>query len=283
MKKAPRVFIWAALPFSTFAADQTTSNSGTLPAPVAADPAPSARNIAYHEQDIVTLATELRYTTIIVLPKEEKILDVGCGDKDNWVVDKAENYAFVKPAKPNAKTNLNIITESGNLYSFFVSDISGSQGAHADTKVYVRPADASLVTAMNGKPRFVSADQLDAAKRQAQLADETSKAVQNAATKQVEEQSEAFRAQYPSKLHFDYHWNEQEAQKLGVLQVFRDEKFTYIKADAQELPVVYEIKDGKHSLINAPFQNGLFTIPKLVDDGEIVVGKKKVEFRRTVS
>ena len=77
MKKALRVFIWAALPLSTFAADQATSNSGTIPAPVAADPAPSARNVAYHEQDIVTLATELRYTTIIVLPKGRK--DPRCG------------------------------------------------------------------------------------------------------------------------------------------------------------------------------------------------------------
>ncbi|MGC2656507.1 MAG: TrbG/VirB9 family P-type conjugative transfer protein, partial [Bryobacteraceae bacterium] len=244
---------------------------------------PNARNVAYHDQDIVPLATELRYTTIIVLPKEEKILEVGCGDKDNWVVDKAENYAFVKPAKLGAKTNLNIITESGNLYSFFVSDVSNTTGAHADTKVYVRPADASLVSAMNGKPRFVSAEEMEAAKRQVQLAEETSKAVQNAATKQVQDQTEAFQSQYPSKLHFDYRWNEQEAQKLGILEVFRDDKFTYIKADSQELPVVYEIKDGKHSLINAPFQNGLFTIPKLVDDGEIVVGKRKVEFRRAVS
>jgi type IV secretory pathway VirB9-like protein len=272
------LFLWAALPLCTFAAD----TPGT-PEAVAGDPSPNARNVAYHDQDIVPLATALRYTTIIVLPKEEKILDVGCGDKDNWVVDKTENYAFVKPAKPGAKTNLNIITESGNLYSFFVSDVSGTSGAHADTKVYVRPAEASLVSAMNGKPRFVSSEELDAAKRQAALAEQTSKAAQTAATKQVQEQTEAFRSHYPGKLHFDYRWNEQEGQRLGILQVFRDDKFTYIKANAQELPVVYEIKDGKHSLINAAFDNGLFTIPKLVDGGEIVVGKKKVEFRRNAT
>jgi type IV secretory pathway VirB9-like protein len=38
-------------------------------------------------------------TTMIVLPEDEEILDVICGDKDFWVISATHNMAHVKPAK----------------------------------------------------------------------------------------------------------------------------------------------------------------------------------------
>jgi hypothetical protein len=40
------------------------------------------------------------------------------------------------------------------------------------------------------------------------------------------------------------------------------------------------VKDGKGSLINFDFSNGLYTVPKELDNGYLAIGKKKVEFRR---
>jgi type IV secretory pathway VirB9-like protein len=41
----------------------------------------------------------LRYTSIVVLPEGEEILDVLAGDKDWWVISATHNIAHVKPAK----------------------------------------------------------------------------------------------------------------------------------------------------------------------------------------
>ena len=49
---------------------------------------------------------KVRYTTLIILPEDERILDFTCGDKDHWIVDGNENFAFVKPAKADAATNV---------------------------------------------------------------------------------------------------------------------------------------------------------------------------------
>src|ERR1700730_3826623 len=58
-----------------------------------------AKVIQYGDKDIVKLKTKLRYTTLIVLPKTEQILDFSCGDKDLWVVNGNLNFAYIKPAK----------------------------------------------------------------------------------------------------------------------------------------------------------------------------------------
>ena len=59
------------------------------------------------------MQAKLRFTTLIILPDGERILDFVCGDKDFWIVSGADNLAYVKPAKAGAATNLNLITASG--------------------------------------------------------------------------------------------------------------------------------------------------------------------------
>ena len=82
--------------------------------------------VKYGDRDVVPVRAKLRYTTLIILPKQERILDFTCGDKDYWTVDGNENFAFVKPAKAGSSTNVNLITESGNVYSFVLSEVSGA-------------------------------------------------------------------------------------------------------------------------------------------------------------
>jgi type IV secretion system protein VirB9 len=62
--------------------------------------------------------------------------------------------------------------------------------------------------------------------------------------------------------------------------VWRDEKFTYLRGHFQETPALYELKDGKGSLINFDYNDGLYTIPKTVADGYLTIGKQRVEFKR---
>ena len=96
----------------------------------------TARTVQYHSQDIVPIRAKLKYTTLIQVPATEKIMEAATGDKDFWVVDVVGNFCFVHPAKAGIATNLNLITDKGNIYSFTLQDVSGtsasagSQSAH---------------------------------------------------------------------------------------------------------------------------------------------------------
>ena len=59
----------------------------------------SARTVQYHSQDIVPIHAKLKYTTLIVVPPTEKIMEAATGDKDFWIVDVVGNFCFVHPAK----------------------------------------------------------------------------------------------------------------------------------------------------------------------------------------
>ena len=99
-----------------------------LPSVVAAAQDASARTVQYHSQDIVPIHAKLKYTTLIEVPATEKIMEAATGDKDFWVVDVVGNFCFVHPAKPGISSNLNLITDKGNIYSFTLQDVSGTSG-----------------------------------------------------------------------------------------------------------------------------------------------------------
>jgi type IV secretion system protein VirB9 len=63
-----------------------------------------------------------------------------------------------------------------------------------------------------------------------------------------------------------------------VRSIWHDGQFTYIKADATELPALYEIKDGKPGLLNFQVQNGTYVVPKVLDRGYLQLGKERFEF-----
>ena len=238
-----------------------------LPSPIAAAQDASARTVQYHAQDIVPIHAKLKYTTLIEVPPTEKIMEAATGDKDFWVVDVVGNFCFVHPAKAGISSNLNLITDKGNIYSFTLQDVSGT-GDAPDLKVLIEPADRSSIVAANGPAQFVPAVQLDQAKQQ--LA-----AVQAHITQAVDE----YKSAYPLELKFDYTFKANEAP-FDIQSIYHDDRFTYIKTDAPEKFSIYEMKDGKPNLINYDLRNGTYIIPKVMDSGYVELGKKRMEFSR---
>ena len=238
-----------------------------LPSLIAAAQDASARTVQYHAQDIVPIHAKLKYTTLIEVPPTEKIMEAATGDKDFWVVDVVGNFCFVHPAKAGISSNLNLITDKGNIYSFTLQDVSGTSDA-PDLKALIEPADRSSIVAANGPAQFVPAVQLDQARQQ--LA-----AVQAHITQAVDE----YKSAYPLELKFDYTFRANEAP-FNIQSIYHDNKFTYIKTDAPEKFSVYEMKDGKPNLINYDLRNGTYIIPKVMDSGYVELGKKRMEFSR---
>jgi type IV secretory pathway VirB9-like protein len=240
---------------------------------------PSARVVQYSEKDVVRLKAKLRYTTLIVLPKSEKILDFTCGDKEFWVVNGSENMAYIKPAKVGAQTNLNLITASGNIYSFVLTEVSelpaGVPANAPDLKVYVEPKDESMVSAAGSSPRFVSAQALDDYRQQADMARAETRQVKQATQTEIDSGIHRFL----SNVRFPYRF-EAGRKPFFVRAIYNDEKFTYIQARPEETPVLYEITDGKPNLVNFEYADGVYVVHKILDRGYLAIGKEKLNFTR---
>ena len=227
----------------------------------------SARIVQYHSQDIVPIRAKVKYTTLIEVPPTEKIMEAATGDKDFWIVDVVGNFCFVHPAKQGISSNLNLITDKGNIYSFTLEDISASSAA-PDLKVIIQPADRSSIVAASGPPQFVPAAQLEASKQQLT-------ALQSHVAQAVDE----YKSAYPAQLKFDYVYKQNEAP-FDIQSIYHDDKFTYIKTNAPEKFSVYEMKDGKPNLITYDLREGMYIIPKVMDSGYVELGKKRMDFTR---
>ena len=143
------------------------------------------REVSASSRSLIPLQTRVRFTTMVVLPDDEEILDVVCGDRDFWVISATHNIAHVKPAKEGASTNLNLVTASGSVYSFLLNEKNGSP----DLKVYVN-ADADAPTA---KPKYYSAAQVESL--QSELKD--AHAAIEAATRRADEKIAAYQTGVP--------------------------------------------------------------------------------------
>jgi type IV secretion system protein VirB9 len=241
----------------------------------------TARIVKYSQQDIVQVQAKLRFSTLLVLPENEEILDFSTGDKEFWIINGAHNLCYLHPAKAGIRSNLNLITANGHVYSFLLNEVSNEPNAEPDLKLFIELKDGSNVSGNTDLRGFVRAADAEAYKKELEtLRTQTEQQVRTAETKAYEEINK-FRAAYPSKLKFDYTFSPRAAREpFLVSAIYHDSEFTYIKCGAREKPTLYEIKDGKPNLINFQFENGVYIAPKILDSGYLSIGTKKLTFVR---
>jgi type IV secretion system protein VirB9 len=257
-----------------------SASGPSIPAPKQL--APSApRTVAVSEADTPpVIRAGLLQSTLILLPVEEKVANVFAGDTVDWVFDcghVASRFISIKPKVANSTTDVHIVSDHGNEYTLQLREVSSDEDPHFDSKVFITPGDQAAKDRLAQMPVFVPAAELDRVKQEEVAA----KASAEAAQKTEETKAEQYRSQYPGMLHFDYTWDQAKGKALGLQEIWRDDKFTYLRGQFQETPALYEVKDKKPSLINFDFNAGLYTVPKELDDGYLAIGKQKVEFHRT--
>ena len=125
-----------------------------------------------------------------------------------------------------------------------------------------------VIVAAGGPPQFVPAAQLERTKEQ--LA---------ALQSHVEQAVDEYKSAYQVQLKFDYTYKANEAP-FDIQSIYHDDKFTYIKTNAPEKFSVYEMKDGKPNLVTYDLREGTYIIPKIMDNGYVELGKKRMEFTR---
>jgi type IV secretion system protein VirB9 len=273
----PPTFVFVSL---GLALANVSANASTTPEPHHLQPnAPRSVTVTEAETPPVIRAGLLQ-STLILLPAEEKIATVFGGDTVDWVFDGghvASRFISVKPKLANTTTDIHIVSDHGNEYTLQLQEISGDTDSHFDSKVFIVPGDKAAKDRLTDMPVFVPAAELDKAKQEAMAA----KAAQAAELKSEEAKAETYRSQYPGSLHFDFTWDEKKGKELGLQQIWHDDKFTYLRGQFQETPALYELKDGKGSLINFDFNAGLYTVPKQLETGYLTIGKKRVDFHRS--
>jgi type IV secretory pathway VirB9-like protein len=245
---------------------------------VAAD---GARIVKYGKEDIVPVHAKLRFSTLIVLPDEEEILDFTTGDREFWIINGSHNLCYVHPAQAGIRSNLNLITASGHVYSFLLTEISSDPNAQPDLKLFVEPKEGSV--SENLLRGYVRAADAEAYKKELDAVHSQTAEQIRAARSHAAEEVNQFRSSYATKLQFDYTLDAKATRDpFLVSAIYHDETFTYIRCGAPEKPALYEIKDGKPNLVPFQLENGVYIVPKIVDSGYLAVGKKRMNFTRQV-
>src|SRR5208283_3491276 len=254
---------------------------GTTAIPTHAATEATARVVKYSKEDIVPVHAKLRFSTLIVLPDDEEILDFTTGDKEFWIINGAHNLCYIHPAQAGIRSNLNLITASGHVYSFLLTEISSDPNTDPDLKIFIEPKEQSGIGTGAFAQGYVPAAEAEVYKREIQTIRDQSNAQVQAAQTSAQQQIQKFRSDYSTKLQFDYQFDVKGTGKpFLVSAIYHDDTFTYIKCAASEKPAIYEIKDGKPNLINFELQNGVYIVPKIIDTGYLAIGKKKLAFSR---
>jgi type IV secretion system protein VirB9 len=238
-----------------------------------------ARVVKYSKEDVVSVHAKLRFSTLIVLPEDEEILDFTTGDREFWIINGSHNLCYVHPAQAGIRSNLNLITASGHVYSFLLTETSSEPNAQPDLKLFIEPKEGSASgVASRG---YVRAADADAYRKELESVRVQAAEQVRAAEAHAADEINQFRAAQATKLRFDYALDPKASREpFLVTALYHDDSFTYIRCDAREKPALYEIKDGKPNLISFQVENGVYIAPKILDAGYLAVGKKKLNFTR---
>ena len=214
---------------------------------------------------IVPITAKVRYSTMIVLPEGDDIMDVVCGDKEFWPVEATRHMALVKPSKEGATTNLHLITARGTVYSFLLKEGGPTP---PDLKVTVQSDGPAL-----GKVKYVPAAQVEAL--EAELA--SARTAIKTASEQKDQSVQAFKSDYPTDLKFTYR-TELGKPPFLLRAIWHDDQMTYLKVDGREKPALYEVLDGKPALVNFQVRNGTYIVQKVLTKGYLALGQSRLEF-----
>lgn len=274
----------------TVAALAAAPNIHDKPKPaITSDPAPGEPlAVTMGQRKPARVRVARNQTTLIRLPEGTRVMNVYGGDKGEggvWSLDAGKvptRFLAIKPKEKGIHTTLHVISNTGAEISLYVEEVTGkdetfdaevdananTETASAAEEVKWVPADEATTCKAHESGLALDLAQLTR-NSQTALADAAAKA-QRAADAHVME----YQAAYPRKLFFGYTWDAAKAKKLGLDAAWSDDKFTYFRGD--KVLSLYEVnEEGKPSLIQYTYADGVYTVPKILYDGYFAIGTKK--------
>ena len=232
---------------------------------------------------IIEVRTKTRHTTVLVLPRFENILDFVVGDSEYWHLTGSAHLAYLKPLEEKVQTNVALVCASGTIYSFLVTEAP-------DPHLVVRIETKGGANARRapGAPAFVARSAVEDYREMARAAGEAARAARETADLRADEaESRAkaavlqFKTDYPGRLTFAYQLDKKAKEWPFLVEaMWHDGRFTYLRSSAQESPALYELKDGKPSLVAYDLTPaGLYIARHVLGDGWLRIGKKRARWR----
>ena len=180
---------------------------------------------------------------MVVLPEGEEILDVVCGDKDFWVISADPEHRAREAGEGRRRHEPE--SRDGQRHRLFVPADREERQRHAGPEgVRQRRSERAA------RPSRSTTAPRRSRSCRAQLARGAGRSRRRTAPAPTS-RSPTYQQQYPATLQFVYGAPKYEKPFL-VRSIWHDGQFTYIKADAHELPALYEVKDGKPALRELP-------------------------------
>ena len=256
------------------------AEESTPPPPEKRPQTPGVLRVQAQPDQIVELRTRTRHTTVLVLPRGENILDFVVGDSDYWHLSGAANLAYLKPLDEKVQTNVALVCESGTIYSFLVKE---APAPHLVVRI-----ESGRGAGASGRPAFVARSAIEDYREMARAAGEAARAAREAAdlrsheaNSRAAEAVSQFRVDYPGRLSFAYQLDKKAFQwPFLVDAMWHDGQFTYLRSRAQESPAIYELKDGKPSLVAYDLTpEGLYIAGHVLGDGWLRIGRKRARWR----
>ena len=242
-----------------------------------------------HLEDLledIPIQARVRHTTVIVLPPSENILDYVAGDTTTWAVTGSANVAYLKPGEKDSITNIVLVCESGNIYSFKVTE---DDNADPDLVVYIDYAAAMIEEEAPGstrpvlhEPKYVSRMDVAVYQEAAQRAEQNARAAWKQAEQRMQDAIDQFRSTYPTLIRFEYRLDKKASGKpFQIAGMWHDGRFTYVRSHASEAPALYETRDGDPSLVAYELTpDGLYIVNRVLEDGHFQIGKQRAKWWR---
>jgi hypothetical protein len=101
-------------------------------------------------------SSDCRWTRRFLTPRR--------GDKEFWIINRAHTLCYLHPAQQGIRSNLNVITSAGHVYSILLTEISNEPNAEPDLKVFVERKEESTIAANSGVPPLARASEVQAYK-----------------------------------------------------------------------------------------------------------------------
>jgi type IV secretion system protein VirB9 len=245
------------------------------------EPTPGTpKTVSMGQHTPINLRGAFNQATLIRLPEGQRVMNVFGGDKGEgglWAIDSGKvptRFLAVKPKATGIHTTLHVVSNTGEEISFFIREVTGTDTEFDAEVDATEGGGGGSSSAAAPEVRWVPADELTSCKQRSDVMKVDVAAVQKKAEEEGEAKLAAFQAEYPKKLFLGYQWDRKKAAQLGFEAAWSDGRFTYFKG--KDVVALYEIDaDGKPSLIEYSYQDGIYIAKKVLYDGYFAIGKKK--------